>query len=51
MKLAQANQAKVYAVNWLGKRIFEVKPTQVSSNSLSFQTARHDDIFCYEIIR
>ncbi|HNQ35312.1 MAG TPA: hypothetical protein PKN80_04525 [bacterium] len=51
VKLAQANQAKVYAVNWLGKRIFEVKPTQVSSNSLSFQTARHDDIFCYEIIR
>jgi hypothetical protein len=42
---------KIYAVNWLGKRIFEVAPLRATEGELSFQSARHDDIFCYEIIR
>src|SRR5262249_33967872 len=42
---------KIYAVNWLGKRIFQVAPQQVSDEQLTFQSARHDDIFCYEIVR
>ena len=39
-----------YAVNWLGKRVFRVKPMQVRRRSVPFAPARHDDIFCYEIV-
>jgi hypothetical protein len=42
---------KIYAVNWLGKRIFDVVPLRVTEEELTFQSARQDDIFCYEIVR
>jgi hypothetical protein len=38
-------------VNQVGKRIFEVRPQAWSDDSLTFSTARHDDIFCYEVVR
>lgn len=42
---------KVYAVNWLGKRIFSVKPLRAGADSVTIATARHNDVFCYEITR
>ncbi len=42
---------EIYAVNWLGTRIFKVTPTKISATELTFMSARHDDIFCYEIVR
>ena len=46
-----SGEPKIYAVNWLGKRIFEVKPEKATDENVTFQSARHDDIFCYEIAR
>jgi hypothetical protein len=42
---------KVYAVNWLGKRLYRVKPIAASADALTFATIRDDDVFCYEINR
>jgi hypothetical protein len=50
VRVPQAQSAKVYAVNWLGKRIFEVQPLAPAADGIRFATARHDDIFCYEIV-
>jgi hypothetical protein len=43
--------AHVYAVNWLGKRLYQVKPIAASKEALTFATIRDDDVFCYEINR
>lgn len=51
LKVPHARDAKVYAVNWLGKRIFEVQPQARADDAIRFATARHDDIFCYEVVR
>lgn len=51
VKLPFPQKPEVYAVNWLGKRLFKVKPTAEDEERITFMTARHDDIFCYEIAR
>jgi hypothetical protein len=51
VKLKLPRKPKIYAVNWLGKRLYEVKPISSSKSSLTFATIRDDDIFCYEIAR
>lgn len=51
VKASFAKEARVFAVNWLGQRLFEVQPTARAADQLSFATVRHDDIFCYEITR
>lgn len=42
---------KVYAVNWLGKRLYRVQPISASADALTFASIRDDDVFCYEINR
>lgn len=51
IKLPFPNIPRIYAVNWLGRRIFRVVPLRITKKSTTFMTARHDDIFCYEILR
>ncbi len=51
IKLPFEKPPTIYAVNWLGKRLFEVKPEEVAKDHVTFSTARHDDIFIYEIVR
>ena len=51
IKLDFPKPPAIYAVNWLGKRLFQVKPINASDLSVTFMTARSDDIFCYEIVR
>lgn len=51
VRLPFAQAQKIYAVNWLGKRLFEVKPLHSDADSVTFMSARHDDVFCYEIVR
>jgi hypothetical protein len=45
-----AKPPAIYAVNWLGKRIFSVKPIRADAAAVTFATARHNDVFCYEIV-
>ena len=51
VKLSFLKEPQIYAVNWLGKRLFKVKPVEVTDESVCFMTARSDDVFCYEIER
>ncbi len=41
----------IYAVNWLGQRLFEIQPSAHSKEHVTFSTARDNDTFCYEIVR
>lgn len=51
VKTSFAKEARIYAVNWLGQRLFEVRPTARETEAVRFLTARHEDIFGYEITR
>ena len=51
VKLDFPTEPEIYAVNWLGNRLFRVNPIKASRKSVTFMTARSDDIFCYEIVR
>jgi len=51
VKLPAGGPPEIYAVNWLGKRLFRVNPSRRGEDGVSFATARHDDIFCYEIVQ
>jgi len=51
VKLPMPQPVTVYAVNWLGKRLYQVKPISAAQDSVTFATIRDDDIFCYEIGR
>jgi hypothetical protein len=51
LKLPGLETAPIYAVNWLGKRLYQVKPIAATGQSLTFATIRDDDVFCYEIPR
>jgi hypothetical protein len=41
----------IFAVNWLGQRLFAVTPISQSNGHVTFATARDNDTFCYEIQR
>ena len=51
VKLPVPADPQVYAVNWLGERLYRVKPTSAGKAGLTFATIRDDDVFCYEILR
>jgi len=51
VKLPLPESVRVYAVNWLGKRVFEVQPISAGRDHVTFATVRHDDVFCWEIER
>jgi len=42
---------QLYAVNWLGKRLYRVEPVRRDRSSLTFAAKRDDDIFFYELTR
>ena len=51
VKLPLPENPTIYAVNWLGKRLYQVKPIAAGKDSVTFATIRDDDVFCYEIVR
>src|SRR5262249_54157981 len=51
VKLPGLARAPIYAVNWLGQRLYQVRPIAATKESLTFATIRDDDVFCYEIPR
>jgi hypothetical protein len=42
---------EIYAVNWLGQRIYRIRPIATNAQGLTFATVRDNDVFCYEIVR
>jgi hypothetical protein len=51
VKLPFKKTPEIYAVNWLGNRIYKVRPISERKSFITFHTIRDDDIFCYEIVR
>ncbi|HNS49413.1 MAG TPA: hypothetical protein PKM61_07810, partial [bacterium] len=43
VKLPFRGTPEIYAVNWLGKRLYRVKPLRSGRNELTFETCRDDD--------
>jgi len=41
----------IYGVNWLGKRLYEIKPLKKDNRSITFLSKRDDDIFFYELVK
>ena len=50
IKSALPTDAEIYAVNWLGARLFRVKPVRQDGQSLTIAVSRSDDVFFYEIV-
>ncbi|MBI4026508.1 MAG: hypothetical protein HY360_16095 [Verrucomicrobia bacterium] len=51
VKLPLPENPEIYAVNWLGKRLYRVKPISASKERVTFAAIRDDDLFCYEVLR
>lgn len=50
IKAAFKKSPRIYAGNWLGFRLFSVKPQGWTPRSVTFRAKRDDDIFFYEIL-
>jgi hypothetical protein len=51
IKLSLPGNTEIYAVNWLGQRIYRVRPIAANPHGLTFATVRDNDVFCYEVLR
>jgi hypothetical protein len=49
VKIPGLEKRDIYAVNWLGKRIYKVMPISATKEAVTFASIRDDDIFCYEL--